>query len=117
MSNGFEPFLKLIYFVHHIFTLVSGGRDSNPRPLPWQGSILPAELPPHVFVPRVRVELTSEVFQPPAVTTLAISAIFYYVRLDGIEPSASILPARRTTSALAWIRTKDPYFIRVVLYR
>ena len=25
----------------------SGKRDSNPRPLPWQGNALPAELFPH----------------------------------------------------------------------
>jgi hypothetical protein len=25
---------------------MSGGRDSNPRPSPWEGDILPAELPP-----------------------------------------------------------------------
>ena len=25
---------------------MSGGRDSNPRPSPWQGDILPTELPP-----------------------------------------------------------------------
>jgi hypothetical protein len=57
-----------------------------------------------LFVPRVRVELTSEVFQTPAVTTLAILADSrnhytmslvlpqaYYVRPDGIEPSTSTL--------------------------
>ena len=26
----------------------SGKRDSNPRPLPWQGNALPAELFPHI---------------------------------------------------------------------
>ena len=27
----------------------SGKRDSNPRPLPWQGNALPAELFPRIF--------------------------------------------------------------------
>ena len=27
----------------------SGRRDSNPRPSPWQGDALPAELLPHVY--------------------------------------------------------------------
>lgn len=38
----------------HIKTTVfykrwSGKRDSNPRPLPWQGNALPTELFPHNF--------------------------------------------------------------------
>lgn len=35
-SDDFDPFLQ------------SGWRGSNPRPQPWQGCILPAELQPHV---------------------------------------------------------------------
>ena len=31
------------------FTFWSGKRDSNPRPSPWQGDALPAELFPHLF--------------------------------------------------------------------
>ena len=26
---------------------MSGGRDLNPQPSPWEGDILPTELPPH----------------------------------------------------------------------
>ncbi len=29
---------------------MSGRRDSNPRPSPWQGDALPTELLPHIFL-------------------------------------------------------------------
>lgn len=35
---------------------VSGGRDSNPRPPPWQGGALPTELPPHVIYLNIDVK-------------------------------------------------------------
>lgn len=32
---------------HWTIFIVSGRRDSNPQPSPWQGDILPIELLPH----------------------------------------------------------------------
>ncbi len=40
--------------VMKIATFWSGKRDSNPRPLPWQGNALPAELFPHADHDKVR---------------------------------------------------------------
>ena len=97
------------------------------------------------MVLRVRVELTSEVFQTPAVTTLATSAnvksneiIQCYIG-QSRPPNRRIsdprreAPNRSPTSVIesvglqttdsrlscasAWDRTKDIYFIRVALYR
>lgn len=47
------------YLAHYnkrqIFLYIwSGKRDSNPRPLPWQGNALPTELFPHVDFDHLR---------------------------------------------------------------
>lgn len=36
----------------------SGKRDSNPRPLPWQGNALPIELFPRIFTSNTDKEVT-----------------------------------------------------------
>ena len=40
-----EPYINWLYF-YHAWGL-SGKRDLNPRPQPWQGCALPTELLPH----------------------------------------------------------------------
>ena len=37
------------YFCGVLFSTLSGKRDSNSRPQPWQGCALPTELFPHIF--------------------------------------------------------------------
>ncbi len=63
--------------------LMSGGPDSNRRPSPWQGDILPLNY--HRRVLRIGVEPISDLLQRPAVTTLATSA---RVDVVGFEPTA-----------------------------
>ncbi len=52
----------------------------------------------YTIVARLRVELRSDVFQTPAVTTLATLPVLVF-----------------SLSGRGWVRTIDPYFIRVVL--
>ena len=51
----------------HQFTVLSGKRDSNSRPQPWQGCALPTELFPHLSILRKsKFNLLFQVIQQPS---------------------------------------------------
>ena len=68
---------------------VSGKRDSNSRPRPWQGRALPTELFPQVFYSKYSEEEetrtpTSQLTLPPqssASTNSATSPVYYSIRM------------------------------------